>query len=157
MKTQYFAPGKIGDTKYRKIIQGEDKEVKLFVDWLEHGVFDALQKRYLEVVLLEIYEATPAGESRKLSKNCDLDASRKLLECFSFSVSYSGDGASFALASEDARGDTSKPIEPKAQIKQNTSDVVRLLIELSSTLRPLPPNRVISVKVSLIAHLYSLS
>lgn len=147
---KHFTPGKIGDTKYQKIVQRDDQEVKQFVDWLEHGVFDALQKKYLEVVILEIYEGPETRNSKNAFKDISESklTSRKLLECFSFSISYSGDGANFALAAGNARGDTSRSMEPKAQIKQNTSDVIRLLIELSSALRPLPPSRVISVKVS---------
>ncbi len=110
---------------------------------MEHGVFDALQKKYLETVLLEIYEGPEEG-----SKEEGQTKNRKLLECFSFGVSYSVEGASFALATPSGSlGDTSAPTELKASIKQETKSVIRTLIELSAKLRPLPPNRVISMKL----------
>lgn len=137
----------------------EDKEVRQFVDWLELGVFDALQKKYLEVVLLEIYATTRPAEAHArqgatpLTQEGDSAIVKKLLECFSFSVAYGADGASFALANATGgNGATSQPIESKAQIKQSTSEVLRLLVELTASLAPLPQHRVISLKVSAAEH-----
>lgn len=124
----------MGPTKYRKLLNGTNEEVKLYTDWLEKGVFDALQKKYLEVVLLEIYDGSD---------------STKLLECFSFGVSYTDEGASFSLGGGTGKGETSKPIdvEAKEEIKTSTSAVIRTLIELCAKLQPLPDNRIISMKV----------
>lgn len=139
------------------------QEVQQFVDWLEEGVFDALQKKYLEVVMLEIYD-NPSGRKGKSRSaegpSADSLLTPKLIECFTLSVSYGKDGATFDLAKGAANAtqtDTSTPMEPKVAIRQSTADVIRTLIELTGSLAPLPSSRIISMKVcqdSYSAHIF---
>lgn len=110
-------------------------------------MFDALSKKYLETVLLEIYEVPESGARKGANPK-----NRKLLECFSFGVKYSDEGASFTLSTPSgAVGDTSEPTAVKASIKQETKSVIRTLIELSAKLPPLPSNRIIGMKLFYVA------
>lgn len=142
------------------------------MQWLEQGVFDALSKKYLSTVLLEVYEvidqgggSTPAGqngvplETQRGESTApegphegDDDVSRRILEVFSFSVDYpsASSGPKFTM-SRGKKGRKGKP-EPDQNrtrngIKQSTSDVLVQLMELASTLAPLPANRVVSMKL----------
>lgn len=128
-------------TQYHKIVGVEKEEVRLFVDWLEQGVFHALQHKYLEVVLLEVFASDkPKGSNKKKT------GKKQLLECFSFKVSYDKNGAQFHVSGS---GGTSRPLDSKEHIKRNTSEVLRSLVALTHSLRPLPPNRILSMKVCL--------
>jgi hypothetical protein len=145
----------------------ENEEAAMFVQWLEQGVFDALSRKYLATVLLEIYEELPSparahgrsplarpAETQKADSDAtgtDAKLLRRMLEVFSFSVEYPGDSSGPRLAvSADPK--TGTRVGPWANfsrdaIKKSTSDVLRELVVLASTLDPLPKNRVISVKL----------
>lgn len=129
----------------------EKEEVQRFVDWLELGVFDALQHKYLEVVLLQVF----AGQVDNAKGGKEAGKQKELLECFSFNVSYGSDGAHFQLSGMEGVHATSRPQDSKDHIKMNTSDVLRTLVELTNSLRPLPPNRILSMKVGDM-HIYTL-
>lgn len=159
---QCFETGKIGSTKYHKIVGvEEDGEVRRFVNWLELGVFEALKSKYLDVVLLEIYtvddgatgeKVGPPSTERATSAAAALDkaARRSLIECFSFKVSYGEDGAPelhLSTSKDATEGATSLPMDSKAQIKKNTSEVLRTLVELTHGLYPLPEHRMLSIKL----------
>jgi hypothetical protein len=77
-----------------------------------------------------------------------LRTSRRLLEVFSFSISYpKASGPEISLSRASPANGSSPAQCSRQSIKHNTSEVLRLLVELSSTLQPLPDNRVISIKL----------
>lgn len=126
--------GKIGSARYRKLENPEDQEARLFINWLEKGIFHALQRKFLEIVLIEVHSVDDKNHKK----------TKQLLECYSFSISYGKQGANFSLSARDA---TSKPLETKEQIKNTASQVLHSLVELTQTLRPLPHRHAISVKL----------
>lgn len=152
--SQCFEPGKIGTTRYHKLVVTKP-EVRHFVDWLEEGLFDALEKGYLDVVLLEVFARDPRksnSNSRRGAKKSHVLGRGELLECFSFIVTYGKDGAQLKLSGRGNNGATSCPSGSKDEIKKSTSLVLRSLVELTETLQPLPKNRILSLKVR--AHLF---
>lgn len=165
--------GRIGGTRYFKLatIDQGNEDAQKFVQWLEQGVFDALTKKYLATVLLEVYEVfdksnpsspadlneileTQRGESTSPDgqEGSDKDITRKILEVFSFSVSYpsatSGPEFRMSRGKRGKKGKLESDEKPtRNSIKQSTSDVLVQLMKLASTLAPLPENRVVSMKL----------
>lgn len=165
----------MGGTRYKKLTKpdlDENKEAAMFLKWLEDGVFDALTKKFLSTVLLEIYEEIPGQgggpclSQKKLAETQIANSGdpipsqggagndrkeRRLLEVFSFGVEYpkgSEGDPQFRLSCSGAGANaptTTK--ELREAMKKSTSDVLRQLVDLTSTLAPLPKNRVVSMKL----------
>lgn len=104
---------------------------------MEQGIFDALQKKYLDVVFLQVFSVDKKDTS-PIPKACNL------LEVFSFGVTYGRDGAQLRVSSGDPSGD-------KDTIKKNTTEVLHTLVHMISQLQPLPRERILSVKVSVLS------
>ena len=124
-----------------KIVKRERQDVKQFMEWIEQGVFDALKKQYLDIVLLQIYEArtTKQGKKKEMERG-------NLLEAYSFQVNYDECGNAQLSCSGSNVG--SKVASDKEDIRNNCSQLIRSLIRLTHTLLPLPANRMLSMKVS---------
>lgn len=122
--------------------------MRQYTEWLELGAFDAIQKQYLDVILLEVFARVPSNPTG--TGNAKSQAGRKgeLLECFSFSINYEKDGAQLQLSGKGSSGATSCPTGTKEEIKKNTRQLLRSLVELTQTLEPLPKNRILSMTVS---------
>ena len=137
---QCFQIGCMGSTRYPRLVGTKKEEARHLIDWLERGVFDALQKDYLEVVLLEVYSDTSKNESGRNNKK-----DRELLESFSFKVTYQNGIAGLQVSG--ATGTVSDTLPSKDDIKRNTSAVLKSLVKLTYTMKPLPRDRIISMKV----------
>lgn len=142
LKSQYFRVCKVGKASYYRICNTNNEDVRTFVDWLECGVFDALKRRYLDVVVLEVYK-TP---ERNASTIGIPSSAGELLECFSFKVIYSDDNTQISLS---GRAATSAPTNSRHQLGRDIADVLRNLVSLTHTLRPLPKNHNVGIKVRL--------
>lgn len=108
------------------------------MDWLEKGIFDALQKKYLQTVLLEVFEELAVKRNKKKA-----GVRRKLLECYTFTVTYFDGQAQLALAGDENDSTTIS----KERIKQTTGEVLQSLVHIASSLDPLPSSKIISMKV----------
>lgn len=169
----------LGPTRYYKITNCVREDTRRYVDWFERGVFDALQKRYLQVVCLEVYDAaehsSPAqkananatapsiangntaavggGSSAVRSNRGDATSSktptcrRELLERFTFTVTYGSEGPMLGVSRSTPR-EAQPALHTRDRMKQSAVELLRSLVELSSTLRPLPESRVITMRVS---------
>lgn len=102
--------------------------VPLLVDWLK-GAFDALEKKYLRVLILGIYT--------------NRDDPDTLIEAYTFKFSYADTTAmdiyknNKKISSTDASNKT----------KQATVALLRTLIVLMGTLKPLPDNYMVTMKL----------
>lgn len=132
-------------------------------------MFDALNRKYLECCILEIYEEirkpsapgaqdsipleTQEGESDAPDPSEGAgDTTRRILEVFSFSVEYpnQSSGPEFTMARGNRVGKGKAKMDPaitRSGLTRSTSEVLRQLVELASTLAPLPKNRVVSMKL----------
>jgi hypothetical protein len=139
----------------------------MFVSWLEQGVFDALSRGYLDTVLLEIYENTcddnhGSENARDFQGTQNADSgnpgdniesrrgasSKKLQEVFSFAVSYPPNSGPYFNLSRSACAQNGIGIGlSKENIKKNTSEVLRLLVQMASKLQPLPERKIVSIKL----------
>lgn len=93
--------------------------------------------------MLQVFSRDPKAKKGSRATNPE---PKDLLECFSFYVSYTGEGTA-QLRVSGSDGATSRPQDSRETVKKNTSEVLRSLVEMTSTLRPLPKHRILSVKV----------
>ncbi|KAH8583955.1 uncharacterized protein ELE39_002713 [Cryptosporidium sp. chipmunk genotype I] len=120
-----------------KVLRPFNHESKLILNWLEDGVFDALEKQYLKLLVFGIH-----GE-------CD-----ELIESYHFHFNYSEKGTNINLKrkSKDQEMSNSQEINnfgccTKEHARQQTVQLLRALILLTQSLSPLPESRYMSMKL----------
>ncbi|OII75340.1 uncharacterized protein cubi_01861 [Cryptosporidium ubiquitum] len=120
-----------------KVLRPFNHESKLILNWLEDGVFDALEKQYLKLLVFGIH-----GE-------CD-----ELIESYHFHFNYSEGGTNINLKrkSKDQELSNSQEINSygcctKEYARQQTVQLLRALILLTQSLSPLPESRYMSMKL----------
>lgn len=120
-----------------KVLRPFNQESKLILNWLEDGVFDALEKQYLKLLVFGIH-----GE-------CD-----ELIESYHFHFNYSDGGTNINLKrkSKDQEISNSQEINgyeccTKEYARQQTVQLLRALILLTQSLSPLPESRYMSMKL----------
>ncbi|WKS77828.1 HORMA domain-containing protein [Cryptosporidium sp. 43IA8] len=120
-----------------KVLRPFNQESKLILNWLEDGVFDALEKQYLKLLVFGIH-----GE-------CD-----ELIESYHFHFNYSEKGTNINLKRKSKEKETSNSQEinnfgccTKEYARQQTVQLLRALILLTQSLSPLPESRYMSMKL----------
>ncbi|KAL5552602.1 hypothetical protein UlMin_040003 [Ulmus minor] len=116
-----------------------DAESRRLIDWMEKGVYDALQKKYLKSLLFCVCEAVDGP----------------MIEEYSFSFSYSGsDSEEVSMninRSGSKKGGTFKcnstaEITPN-QMRSSACKMVRTLVQLMRTLDKMPEERTVLMKL----------
>ncbi|KAJ8908416.1 hypothetical protein NDN08_005125 [Rhodosorus marinus] len=161
--------------KLQKLTGSDNGEAKLLIKWLEQGVFDALEKKYLESILLEIFDGAPKSVSGSL-----ISDPSQLLEQYIFSVSYPNDMPELAMSQnknvaggQPRLGSTgSAPTSSRQQLKESTysvsansrgyqcilahpaivsararTQILQNLINYANDLQALPDDRMVSIKL----------
>ncbi|CAI5473720.1 unnamed protein product [Closterium sp. Yama58-4] len=138
-------PEKYFDDKYVPALEMKikklmpvDPESKRLIDWMEQGVYDALQKKYLKTMVFAI---------------CESDGT-SLLEEYTFNFSYASQTGDVSLnisksGSKD-KDSTFKSVgsdATPAQMKNSACKLVRTLVQLMRTLDNVPNERTIIVKL----------
>ncbi|XP_026862541.2 HORMA domain-containing protein 1 [Electrophorus electricus] len=100
------------------------------VQWLQ-GCFDALQKRYLRMVLLSIYS--------------DPEYPEKITECYQFRIQYTAKGPQLNFESKNQKHVTKMDSN---DIKKASILLVRKLYTLMQNLGPLPDSVCLNMKLS---------
>jgi len=111
------------------------KEANNLIDWLETGCFDALEKQYLRKVILGIYFD---------AKNPEI-----FEELYEFNVNYPQRGvdSNNPLLSINQGNTEILNIHTKREIKKATQQMLRTLLTLTQTLKPLPDERIITMRL----------
>eukprot|EP01059_Diplonema_ambulator_P014980 TRINITY_DN26025_c0_g1_i1.p1 TRINITY_DN26025_c0_g1~~TRINITY_DN26025_c0_g1_i1.p1 ORF type:complete len:212 (+),score=56.95 TRINITY_DN26025_c0_g1_i1:48-638(+) len=104
------------------------KEVRMVIDWLEKGVFDALQKQYLRVLSLVVQRAEGSG----------------ILETYDFHIDYPEGVPTVAIC---ASGGSQPHPQSREGIAHSMKLVLRKLITLTQSMMELPPDRVVTMKI----------
>mmetsp|Transcript_27702 Transcript_27702/g.44248 ORF Transcript_27702/g.44248 Transcript_27702/m.44248 type:complete len:450 (+) Transcript_27702:42-1391(+) len=113
-----------------KSIAPVNNETNLIVDWLEQGVFDAIRLQYLKVLSFGFYT--------------DRDE-KSIIESYEFKVTYPEGNANVDIARKDQDG---KVVEQsKSEITASMQAMLRTLITLAQTLKPLPDSKFITMKL----------
>ncbi|PIN13999.1 HORMA domain [Handroanthus impetiginosus] len=126
------------DMKIKKLMP-MDAESRRLIDWMEKGVYDALQKKYLKTLLFCVCETVDGP----------------MIEEYAFSFSYSNsDGEEVSMninRSGTKKGGTFKhnsttEITP-SQMRSSACKMVRTLIQLMRTLDKMPEERTVLMKL----------
>nr|XP_043612920.1 meiosis-specific protein ASY1 [Erigeron canadensis] len=116
-----------------------DAESRRLIDWMEKGVYDALQKKYLKTLMFCVCETVEGP----------------MIEEYTFSFSYSSDSQEVSMninrIGNKKQGETFKcnsmtEITP-TQMKSSACKMVRTLIQLMRTLDKMPEERTILMKL----------
>ncbi|KAL8535135.1 hypothetical protein ACS0TY_010959 [Phlomoides rotata] len=126
------------DMKIKKLMP-MDAESRRLIDWMEKGVYDALQKKYLKTLLFCVCEAVDGP----------------MIEEYSFSFSYSNSDSQEVSMNINRSGtkkggtfkyNSSTEITP-SQMRSSACKMVRTLIQLMRTLEKMPEERTVLMKL----------
>ncbi|KAI3868799.1 hypothetical protein MKW92_012220 [Papaver armeniacum] len=117
-----------------------DAESRRLIDWMEKGVYDALQKKYLKTLLFCISEAIDGP----------------MIEEYAFSFSYSNSDSEEVMMNISRTGNKKKGATFKSngntditpnQMRSSACKMVRTLVQLMRTLDRMPEERTILMKL----------
>ncbi|RZC73067.1 hypothetical protein C5167_048551 [Papaver somniferum] len=117
-----------------------DAESRRLIDWMEKGVYDALQKKYLKTLLFCISEAIDGP----------------MIEEYAFSFSYSNSDNEEVMMNISRTGNKNKGATFKSngntdvtpnQMRSSACKMVRTLVQLMRTLDRMPEERTILMKL----------
>ncbi|XP_062110672.1 meiosis-specific protein ASY1 [Humulus lupulus] len=127
------------DIKIKKLMP-MDAESRRLIDWMEKGVYDAVQKKYLKTLLFCVCEAVDGP----------------MIEEYAFSFSYSGSDSQEVLMNINRSGNkkqggtfkcnSTEEITPN-QMRSSACKMVRTLVQLMRTLDKMPEERIILMKL----------
>ena len=103
-----------------------NKDAVLITRWLEEGVFEALEKKYLRCMMFGIYQLDSNGD-------------KNLIECYTFKVSYpDSESVQVKMNGDNLTSDN---------IRNQAIMLVRTLVTMCNTLSPLPGDRYLTMKL----------
>ncbi|XP_024019162.1 meiosis-specific protein ASY1 [Morus notabilis] len=127
------------DMKIKKLMP-MDAESRRLIDWMEKGVYDALQKKYLKTLLFCVCEAVDGP----------------MIEEYAFSFNYSGSDSQEVMMNINRSGNkkqggtfkcsSTEEITPN-QMRSAACKMVRTLVQLMRTLDKMPEERTILMKL----------
>ncbi|KAJ4462119.1 hypothetical protein PAPYR_1298 [Paratrimastix pyriformis] len=121
-----FVEKTIGGLTVKSLTPANEDAHKL-IAWLEEGVFDALEKKYLKSVTFAIAVHGSTGD-------------REIIEQYTFHITYPDDGSDDCRMSLTHDGGTLS-FSSKDEIRESTLQLLRSLIIVAESLPPLPPER----------------
>eukprot|EP01039_Chlorochromonas_danica_P010013 gene10013-11073_t len=116
----------------KNVMVVKNKEAFLLTQWLERGVFAALESEYLSSMLFAIYTKHPVTQA-------DL-----LLESYEFKITYAGNGKAAKINNAD--------LHSKDAVKSQAAKFIRCLTEFTSTLEELPRERWLTIQLKYYDH-----
>ncbi|ONK71998.1 uncharacterized protein A4U43_C04F14590 [Asparagus officinalis] len=116
-----------------------DPESRRLIDWMEQGVYDALQKKYLKALLFCICE----------------ELEGPMIEEYAFSFSYSNSNSEEVSMNVNRSGNKKNGVNFKSnsmditpdQMRSSACKMVRTLVQLMRTLDQMPEERTIVMKL----------
>ncbi|XP_043724246.1 meiosis-specific protein ASY1 [Telopea speciosissima] len=116
-----------------------DAESRRLIDWMEKGVYDALQKKYLRTLLFCVCEAVEGPKIEEYAFSFSYSNSDSQEVSMNISRTGSKKGTTF-------KSNTSADITPN-QMKSSACMMVRTLVQLMRTLDRMPEERTILMKL----------
>ncbi|KAG2375185.1 hypothetical protein C9374_010189 [Naegleria lovaniensis] len=122
-----------------KSLQPANDEARTLIDWLEKGVFEALKKKYLRVIIFGVC-SDPSNEMESM------------IESYEFKITYPDREGAQVNVSRVENNQTNKKVgikcgQTKQEITQSMIMMLRTLITLAQTLQPIPETRYITMKL----------
>lgn len=154
-KAQCYKNKRVGEQVYKVIRKGIDPNATRYIDWLEKGVFEALNCGYLSDVLLEIYHPTARSTSNSGSaSSSSAENTKRLCEMYAFSVVYGNSNIQLSLAdtkeSQLTKENTSQ--FQKKNIFKSSKQLLNAILRMTQSLAPLPTKHIISIRVRSCVH-----
>ncbi|KAK9350854.1 HORMA domain-containing protein [Lipomyces doorenjongii] len=118
--------------RLKKLKRGLSDQADLFLDWIERGIFDALEHKYLKAVLFGIY--------------LDPRHPTDVAETYTFNVAYREDNAP-DLEITDDRGEKITVGVTYDDARKTLQQMMRRFITLTQTLPPLPDDRYLTIRL----------
>ncbi|CAI9093205.1 OLC1v1028645C1 [Oldenlandia corymbosa var. corymbosa] len=127
------------DMKIKKLMP-MDAESRRLIDWMEKGVYDALQKKYLKTLLFCVCEATGGHMIEEYAFSFSYSDSDT--QEVSMNVSRSGSKKSGGTFKCDSKNEITSN-----QMRSSACKMVRTLVQLMRTLDKMPEERTILMKL----------
>ncbi|KAK7205732.1 HORMA domain-containing protein [Myxozyma melibiosi] len=112
--------------------RGVSSQADLLLDWLERGIFDAIERKYLSAAVFAVF--------------CDPARPQLLQESYTFSIDYRDDEPA-SLALHHSSGASLEVGVRPAEVRKNLQQLMRRFILLTQNLPPLPDSRFVSVQL----------
>ena len=122
----------------------EDPNVTLFAKWLNEGVYEMIEKKYLKKLSLSISKANPDGTSVE---------HEPLQERYTLNYTYADDGQIFVNGKTkdktmifQQRGRKNESFDATNMTKE-VKQMIRNIVGINATLKPLPEHILVSIEV----------
>ncbi|KAK6465536.1 HORMA domain-containing protein [Scheffersomyces coipomensis] len=123
--------GRTRRVKTKSLIKGSSPESDAFIDWIDQGIYQALDLKYLKTVQFSIY--------------LDKAHPEQLIECYLLSIDYDEESIMIdsKLDGSKIQSSSSNHLNAREQVMQ----VIKSLIVLTQSLEPLPDQNYISIRL----------
>ncbi|KAF9333473.1 DNA binding protein [Podila minutissima] len=134
--------------RIKRLVRGQHSEADLLLDWLEHGIFDALSRQYLRQLVVGI--SLDLGETKMVQQDSSND---KMVETYTFNFLYQGGHPSVQLEapSENVSGSGQHSQAPTlqrvAQVQGSIAQMLRRLIVYTQTLEALTAEKFVNIRL----------
>ncbi|TPX49902.1 hypothetical protein CcCBS67573_g10128 [Chytriomyces confervae] len=134
---QDFDQSHFNGMSLKRMKKGVSNRMDSLCDALEAGCFDALQKGYLRLIVFSIYR--PSSDASNLREN-------HLIESYEFEFQYPSETEVVMSVAGGTRQSLSKSVSKKESVKA-MADMLRRIIILTQTMKPLPDDAEFSTRV----------
>ena len=118
-----------------KSLVGKTDEAALMIDWLEKGVFDAFDKKYLRVCTIIVYDG-------------DVEHPDRMHEAYDFAVTYDASGTAELTLSTSGQGRRQQHVcRSRDEATEQMAVAMRQLVSLTQSLPQLPSCHTISMQL----------
>ncbi|GAA98305.1 hypothetical protein E5Q_04989 [Mixia osmundae IAM 14324] len=128
-------PGTSG-VRVKQLLRNRSQEADRLLDYLEQGVYDALERSFLRSLLFAVF--------------LDPEDQQNLVECYTFNFSYASpaDGPQMSITRTGLTGEgfTFEP-ETQGNVKKQVQSLIRRLVAMTQSLSELPRRRFITMKL----------
>ncbi|KAG0038890.1 DNA binding protein [Podila clonocystis] len=134
--------------RIKRLIRGQHPEADLLLNWLEHGIFDALSRQYLRQLVVGI--SLDLGETEKRQQGGSND---KMVETYTFNFSNQDGHPSVQLEAPSERGSGSgqhrqaRTLQTVAQVQGSVAQILRRLIVYTQTLEALTAEKFVNIRL----------
>eukprot|EP01134_Creolimax_fragrantissima_P007354 CFRG7354T1 len=134
---EVFNDRQLEGLKLKLMKRGVCEQADLLMDWLELGCFDAMEKKYLRVIVLAVFR------DEELTK---------LVETYTYKFSYGENGETSGVLTRNGEIVSKTSSHDKAQLKKQTQDMLRNLVISAQSLCTLPSQMFVTVKLHYYDH-----
>ncbi|KAG0028041.1 HORMA domain-containing protein 1 [Podila clonocystis] len=134
--------------RIKRLIRGQHPEADLLLNWLEHGIFDALSRQYLRQLVVGI--SLDLGETEKTQQGGSND---KMVETYTFNFSNQDGHPSVQLEAPSERGSgpgqlrQAPTLQTVAQVQGSVAQILRRLIVYTQTLEALTAEKFVNIRL----------